>query len=109
MIVSPSSGHAFHREGQVRLMLQSLADLGLSESVKALEAESGYKLQDGAVAQLERHVLEGDWAAALELLPMMAWTDPARGHHEAGFLLMEHKYLEVLESGDVITLPRVYF
>ncbi|KAG2172770.1 hypothetical protein INT43_000117 [Umbelopsis isabellina] len=80
----------------VRLMVQSLRDLGYSTSATALEKESGYLLESAPVIQFRQGVLEGDWARVDELLPSLQLKDDAHTV-ELKFLLRRQNYLELLE------------
>ncbi|KAK9832688.1 hypothetical protein WJX81_000101 [Elliptochloris bilobata] len=82
----------------VRLLEQALASLGYLASAQLLERESGIPMQPEHVARFRSHVMEGRWGAALALLPQLA-PDPEL-ELQARFLILQHKYLEAIESGD---------
>ncbi|KZV65911.1 WD40 repeat-like protein [Peniophora sp. CONT] len=84
------------REQFVRLVIQTLRDVGYGASAATLEHESGYAMETDAVAALRTHVMAGAWAdahAALDGLGLAPEAlPPARG------LLAQQKYLELLEQ-----------
>lgn len=119
---SSSNGHtrtAHHLQGHplfasstidrhefVRLMIQSLNDVGYHESAAALEAESGYAVEAPEVASFRRAVLDGAWDEAEAALGHLglANTDDLRATR---FLLSQQKYLELLEQQDVAAALQV--
>lgn len=86
-----------NREEFVRLVIQSLRDVGYTESAKTLEAESGYLLETQEVAQFRQYILHGHWAKAEVALTRLGVHDEA-SLLEAKFLISEQKYLELLEA-----------
>ncbi|KAI8584715.1 hypothetical protein K450DRAFT_217654 [Umbelopsis ramanniana AG] len=84
----------------VRLMVQSLQDLGYSTSATTLEKESGFLLESSTVIQFRQGVLQGDWAKVDDLLPSLQLKDNAHTI-ELKFLLRRQKYLELLEDRDL--------
>ncbi|KAI9101155.1 WD40-repeat-containing domain protein [Phlyctochytrium arcticum] len=86
-------------EELVRLIVQSLQDLGLKESAEAVQKESGTCLETTAVKEFRQGVLSGDWAAVEKLLPTMKIK---LGDSDAVFFLIrKQKYLEHLESRQI--------
>ncbi|KAF9052998.1 WD40 repeat-like protein [Panaeolus papilionaceus] len=85
------------REEFVRLVVQSLRDVGYVESAVTLEAESGYTLESQEVSQFRQHVLEGQWSKA-EAALMRLGVSEEEGLSEAKFLISRQKYLELLEA-----------
>ncbi|KAK4686064.1 WD repeat-containing protein 26, partial [Tremellales sp. Uapishka_1] len=108
------------REEVVRLMLQSMRDMGYSQAAEALELESGYILSTRSVADFEAAILGGRWEEALSLLPELGIPLPATSESSsssssiasgktkangngtpadsARFLISTQKYLELLET-----------
>ncbi|KAI1306428.1 hypothetical protein EDD11_004759 [Mortierella claussenii] len=86
----------FSRHELVRLMVQSLQNLGYQKSAEELEAESGYQLESPTVTRFRECVLRGTWDE-LEQLSEKMELDPA---HEVSvkFLIREQKFLELLEA-----------
>ncbi|KAG9012086.1 hypothetical protein FRB93_002229 [Tulasnella sp. JGI-2019a] len=84
------------REELVRLMVQTLRDVGYAESALTLEAESGYALETPQVAEFRRAVLSGEWQAVVESLPAMGI--PAQNLQAAKYLVSQQHYLELLEQ-----------
>ncbi|VDB82854.1 unnamed protein product [Peniophora sp. CBMAI 1063] len=93
------------REQFVRLVIQTLRDVGYGASAATLEHESGYAMETDAVAALRAHVMAGAWAdahAALDGLGLAPEAlPPARG------LLAQQKYLELLEQSRTTEALRV--
>ncbi|KAG9318564.1 hypothetical protein JVU11DRAFT_656 [Chiua virens] len=85
------------REEFVRLVIQSLRDVGYIESAATLEAESGYSLEAPEVTQFRRYILNADWANAESLLSHLTAADE-EAIWEAHFLIGRQKYLELLEA-----------
>lgn len=59
----------------VRLMLDSLRELGLEHSLHALERESGVTLRPPSVEVLHNAVMRGDWSAALDVADRLPYAD----------------------------------
>lgn len=85
------------REEFVRLIIQSLRDVGYIESAATLEAESGYSLEAPEVSEFRQHILRGAWAHAEPLLVQLGVTDED-ALLDARFLIGKQKYLELLEA-----------
>ncbi|KYK70972.1 WD domain, G-beta repeat-containing protein [Toxoplasma gondii TgCatPRC2] len=86
----------FSRREVVTLILQCMAELGYRNSVKALEEESGFLLEDPSVAVLHEAVLQGNWTDVyvhLKALPLRPQVRKA-----CWFLAMEQKYFETLAN-----------
>ncbi|KAI0312503.1 WD40 repeat-like protein [Amylostereum chailletii] len=86
------------REEFVRLVLQTLRDVGYTGSAATLEAESGYEMEISQAADFRRYVLEGAWSDAERALEDLAGIEDA-SLWEAKHLLSQQKYLELLEAG----------
>ncbi|KAF9514475.1 hypothetical protein BS47DRAFT_1295012 [Hydnum rufescens UP504] len=86
-----------HRDEYVRLVLQSLRDVGYLQTAAVLEAESGYVFESDMVAQFRQSVLQGQWDAVEQVLEDMGvhGDDQLR---TAYFLIRQQKYLESLEQ-----------
>ncbi|KAJ7157017.1 WD40 repeat-like protein [Mycena crocata] len=85
------------REEFVRLVIQSLRDVGYIESAATLEAESGYAMETPDVADFRRFILEARWAKAENALQRLGVRD-REGLWDARFLISQQKYLELLEA-----------
>ncbi|KZT09725.1 WD40 repeat-like protein [Laetiporus sulphureus 93-53] len=83
------------REEFVRLVIQSLRDVGYIESAATLEAESGYIMESPEVAEFRRCILGADWNSAEAALSNLGVEDEER----LWFLISQQKYLELLEAG----------
>jgi len=81
----------------VRLIMQSLWELGYSKSCEVLQEEAGVLLQSPAISNFQKGVLQWNWAlvettiADLELNPQSSLL-------ETKFLIYEQKFLELLEQ-----------
>ncbi|CAM9718854.1 unnamed protein product, partial [Phaeothamnion confervicola] len=78
-------------------MLRSLTDMGHAGTVRALEAESGCKLETDDAAALQEVVQKGDWRRCMELLAAVEFSDP-EGPEKARIFLLRQQYLELLEA-----------
>ncbi|KAF9532157.1 WD40 repeat-like protein [Crepidotus variabilis] len=85
------------REEFVRLVIQSLRDVGYIESAATLEAESGYTMESLEVSQFRRYILEGLWSKAEVALETLGVEDE-EGFWDAKFLIRRQKYLELVEA-----------
>ncbi|KAH9848901.1 WD40 repeat-like protein [Lenzites betulinus] len=86
------------REEFVRLVIQSLRDVGYMESAATLEEESGYIMETPEVAEFRRCILHASWDSA-EAALMRLGVSEGEGLWEARFLIAKQKYLEYLEAG----------
>lgn len=89
------------REEYVRLVAQSLQDLGFGAVSQALERASGVLAQPPRAAELQAAVLGGDWEAALLRLPALGLGEGTAAQ-ETAFEVLEAAYLELLEAGDAV-------
>ncbi|KAF7295397.1 WD-domain-containing protein [Mycena indigotica] len=87
------------REEFVRLVIQSLRDVGYHESAATLEAESGYSMESPEVAEFRRYINDGLWSKAENALIALGvgLQDPEH-LPDAKFLINQQKYLELLEA-----------
>jgi len=87
----------------IRVVGQYLQDLGLSKSVEQLMAESGQCLDHPAAASFHQHVLSGDWGMAeTDVSELQSLLDQPEDVTKLRFLVLEQKYLELLEDGRAI-------
>ncbi|KAJ3138361.1 hypothetical protein HDU90_001324 [Geranomyces variabilis] len=96
---APSRLHTQREEELVRLMVQSLQDMGLSDTAKTLQRESGRSLESPVVSEFREAVLTGKWDVVTRLIPSLdiKVDDVPVG---AALFITEQKYLELLEVGD---------
>nr|KAJ3409592.1 hypothetical protein HK105_003062 [Polyrhizophydium stewartii] len=91
-----------HRERElVRLIMQSLHELGYSDSAMCLQQESGLVLESPLVSHFRNGVLAGDWSLVERLIPQMEMLPPTDGEREVKFLVRQQKFLELLERQEV--------
>ncbi|TCD66196.1 hypothetical protein EIP91_001690 [Steccherinum ochraceum] len=90
------------REEFVRLVIQSLRDVGYIESAATLEAESGYSMETSEVSEFRQCILDGAWDSAEAALMRLGVANDD-GLWEAKFLISQQKYLELLEAGKTST------
>lgn len=115
-----SSFYGHDRQEVARLLIQGLQDLGYRDSANTLVRESGYELENPAVAAFRQSILEGEWSEAESLLFGSTPTNGSgnrliNGHssshsgfqlaygvdeHDLRFQLRRQKYLELLEARD---------
>eukprot|EP00743_Colponemidia_sp_Colp-15_P004437 GILK01004784.1.p1 GENE.GILK01004784.1~~GILK01004784.1.p1 ORF type:complete len:564 (+),score=107.43 GILK01004784.1:337-2028(+) len=84
----------------VRLLLQSLRELGYKSSAQQLEQESGLLLESQFVTRFRSAVLEGQWQHIESLLPELKIEDPEE-LASVKFSIYRQKFLECLERGSV--------
>ena len=78
-----SKGVCVRKSELVRVMMQTLNELGYSKSVAALEDECGLKLHSDEVLRFREGLLRGQWAECLALLPHLR-ADLTAARREAG-------------------------
>ena len=86
------------RTQYIRLLQQSLSQLGHSSIAEQLEKASGVPCQSPATSNLQTCVLQGDWEGALEYLTALDMAPTSLPY--AKFYLLEQKFIEILDSGD---------
>ncbi|KAE9409438.1 WD40 repeat-like protein [Gymnopus androsaceus JB14] len=99
-------GSNVDREEFVRLLLQSLRDVGYIESAATLEAESGYSMEQPEVERFRGYVLDGKWSKAEAALTRLGIVDE-ESIWDAKFLINKQKYLELLEAQKTTTALHV--
>ncbi|KAJ3989155.1 WD40 repeat-like protein [Lentinula detonsa] len=85
------------REEFVRLLLQSLRDVGYIESAATLEAESGFSMEEPQVRRFREYILSGMWSKAEDSLSRLGIVNEDNSW-DAKFLINKQKYLELLEA-----------
>lgn len=84
----------------VRLIGQHLQSLGFNRTADQLILESGCMFEHPAAARFRDHIMKGEWKEAeanlMELEPLVECPE---GTLKMRFLLLEQKYLELLEDG----------
>lgn len=88
-----------NKEDYIRLLEQALDHLGYPELAAQLERESGIILQPPTATAFREAVLNGNYEAALSLLPQLGSSSSSM--HRARFLLLRHKYCEAIAAGDL--------
>ncbi|KAH8117166.1 WD40 repeat-like protein [Phellopilus nigrolimitatus] len=88
------------REEFVRLVIQSLKDVGYTESASTLESESGYEMESPEVTFFRRCILDGLWSDAEDCLTSLGVNDEDN-LRLARFHISQQKYLELLEMQSV--------
>lgn len=78
----------------VRLLLQTLTDLGLSSAKQALEQEAGTMLEPKDVSAFRLAVIRGEWSEALDAAERLSIDGATR--KAVRFLLHEQKFLELI-------------
>jgi len=89
----------------LRLIVQSLNDLGFHHIATQLEADAQIKHEEQNVVELRKAVLCGDWDRALELLDSIPLEEEFT-RKRAQFLLVEEKFLEAVEKREWKTALR---
>ncbi|XP_052269442.1 WD repeat-containing protein 26-like [Dreissena polymorpha] len=87
----------------IRLIGQHLRGLGLNHTVNELIAESGCMLEHPAAAQFRTNIMNGEWNKADEDLDdLRILVEKSENILEMKFLILEQKYLELLEDGHLL-------
>lgn len=97
--IATRSGYQIQRSELVRVMVQALQDIGCPQSARALETESGVRLEEGHITKFRQGVLSGDWDSVLAILPRMRLVPKRLA--EARAVVSEQQFLEQLEGGDM--------
>ncbi|KAI7883591.1 WD40 repeat-like protein [Lichtheimia hyalospora FSU 10163] len=89
-----------NKQELVRLILQSLNDLGYQNAAKTLEQDSGIALESDTVTRFRAAILAGDWSLAESLLTMLPGNNDPESTNllQAQFLIRQQKFLELLEA-----------
>lgn len=87
----------------IRLIGQHLKTIGLEHTAELLMKESGCSLEHPAAMKFRQHVLSGEWTKADQDLHEIKSIidDCSTNIIEMKFLLLEQKYLEFLEEGEL--------
>ncbi|KAK9828799.1 hypothetical protein WJX72_002132 [[Myrmecia] bisecta] len=88
-----------NRVEYVRLLQQSLRRLGFPSVADMLAEASGIPMQPDSVTHFQHHVMQGRWDTALSLLADL--TDDRSVLRQARFLILQQKYLEAIQAGDL--------
>eukprot|EP00037_Helgoeca_nana_P003319 m.39659 g.39659 ORF g.39659 m.39659 type:complete len:558 (-) comp13724_c0_seq2:234-1907(-) len=91
--------HKVNRTELVRLLTQSLQDLGYSQAAGTLEAESGFPMEMEHGSDFRAAILTGDWNAACALFD--ALQVDSTNMPKVKFAVLEQKYLELLERREL--------
>ncbi|KAI8054888.1 WD40-repeat-containing domain protein [Thamnidium elegans] len=88
----------------VRLMLQSLIDLGYNEAAETLQLESGIPLESEIAGSFRTCILQGQWQTSETLLQKIPFisSNPESDLLKVQFLIRQQKYLELLEQGETM-------
>eukprot|EP01018_Ginkgo_biloba_P030558 Gb_17775 [translate_table: standard] len=85
----------------VRIITQSLYSLGYGKAASRLEEESGIHLQSDVVTLFTNQILEAKWDQSVDTLHKIGIADEGT-LKSATFLILQHKFLEQLEKGNVL-------
>ncbi|XP_067943708.1 WD repeat-containing protein 26-like [Watersipora subatra] len=106
VISAKKSNLQFSRKDQdiVRLVGQYLRSIGLEQTAKILIEESGLPLEHPVAARFRIHVLAGRWRKVDDDLNDLRKLFANEEHTitEMKFLILQQKYLELLEDGKVL-------
>ncbi|KIJ35759.1 hypothetical protein M422DRAFT_61256 [Sphaerobolus stellatus SS14] len=93
-------GSHIDREEFIRLVIQSLRDVGYTESADVLEAESGYRLESRSVSAFRQAIIQGHWDEAEEAMDRLGAADED-DRQSAKYMISQQKYLELLEAQEL--------
>ncbi|KAI9489752.1 WD40-repeat-containing domain protein [Zychaea mexicana] len=94
---SPDMLGRVKKEELVRLILQSLNDLGYRDAAGALQKDSGIALETDTITRFRGGILSGDWRLAESLLATLPGIQ-TNDLLQAQFLIRQQKFLELLEA-----------
>lgn len=94
-VITPK-GFEIEKDALVKVLLQSLSELGFSQSVSVLEKESGTQLETPLIASLGSGVLQGEWDRVEQVLPKLGL--PPSATNKMACWIYEQQYLELLEE-----------
>lgn len=87
----------------VRIIGQHLIAMGFSKTVETLMNESGCRMDHPVASRFRDHVMKGEWGKAnADLQELRGLLENPDHLMEMQFLMLEQKYLELLEEGKVI-------
>ncbi|KAL4463085.1 hypothetical protein ABPG74_007086 [Tetrahymena malaccensis] len=87
------------RSEMIRIMIQTMHNLGLSQSAETLQKESSINLDSDILHGFKQSILNAEWNKALEYLEKTN-TDK-QSFFKAQQLIIQQKYLELLEQKDI--------
>ncbi|KAG6543153.1 hypothetical protein Mapa_015402 [Marchantia paleacea] len=85
----------------VRIITQALFSLGFQKTANVLEEESGVSLQSPVIAQFRNEIMGGKFDESVSTLRKVAPVEPET-LKSASFLILQQKFLELLDSGDTL-------
>ncbi|KAI8063153.1 WD40-repeat-containing domain protein [Gongronella butleri] len=86
------------KEEVLRLIMQSLNDLGYKNVVDSLQKDTGIDLEPLSVQQFRQAILEGRFGDAEQILRTLPLRQPDKPLDSAYFLIREQHFLELLEQ-----------
>jgi len=89
-------GEEFKQEELVRLMLQTLQDLGYSKALQTLESESGIACQNKSATELCESIMNGKWDKLDKTISSLHLEKQIEKNTR--FFVYQQKFLELLES-----------
>jgi len=90
-------------EELIRLIGQHLVSLGLDQSAKALVKESGTMFENRLAQGFRKAIQDGDWSSAFTALEQLSPEVKKKSKvTQMKFLILEQKFLELLEEGECI-------
>mmetsp|Transcript_675 Transcript_675/g.917 ORF Transcript_675/g.917 Transcript_675/m.917 type:complete len:609 (-) Transcript_675:191-2017(-) len=96
-LLHTESGFKVSRAELIRILVQSMKDLGCKRSAESLEKESGVSMEKDSVQEFRDGVENGDWKKVKALLTEMELSKDDR--IKAMILIHEEQFLELLEDG----------
>ncbi|ORX50115.1 WD40 repeat-like protein [Hesseltinella vesiculosa] len=109
-----SNGHlpssppeTFRKDELLRLIMQSLQDLGYDHVVDTLQQDTGIDLEPGSVHDFRQSILQGNFTLAETLINTLPLRHKDGGLDQAYFLIREQRFLELLEAKQTIKALQV--
>lgn len=92
--------YTIRRQDLVRVLLQSLDDLGYSKTRKILEEESGCRAESEVVSAFASLILKGEWETCLNMVDNIPFND-STDKRLVRFRILTQRYLELLNDGEL--------
>ncbi|KAI8341837.1 WD40-repeat-containing domain protein [Chlamydoabsidia padenii] len=91
----------------IRLIMQSLQDLGYSDVVQQLEEGTGIQVESATVQEFRQAILTGDYTLAENLLSTLPLIQSQKDMDQIKFHIREQLFLELLEDKNTMKALQV--
>ncbi|CAO3625159.1 unnamed protein product [Cunninghamella blakesleeana] len=91
----------------LRLVLQSLQDLGYNNVAEQLQKDAGIELEPKTVLEFRQAIINGDFRLAEELVLTLPLIEKDVSKNKILFLIRQQQFLELLEAKDTMKALKV--